>query len=468
MPVLIRGGEISGVGRADLRLDAGRIMGIGPNLDANTGDDIIEAHGGAVIPGLHDHHLHLRSQAAAADSVPGGPPDTANAAALGDRLGSAAATRAPDQWVRAVGYHQSVAGDLDRWSLDRLLPSHPVRVQHRSGAEWIVNSAGLEALGIDDDAPPGIERGANGQPTGRIWREDAWLATRITNPPPDFGSISRRAASRGITGFTDATPDQEQRDLDALAELTETGVIRQRLHLMAPVGVGAPDTRLVTRGPVKVLLDDITLPTLDQLTRRIRDAHSAGRSVAVHCVTRVQAVLTAAALGETGSRAGDRIEHGAVLGADLLPTLRQLGITVVTQPGFVLTRGDEYLTDVDPTDLGDLWRLSSLVSAGVVVAGSTDAPFGSSDPWAAIRAAATRRTAAGQLLGPDERVSAFQGLELFLGSADRPALPRRVAVGAVADLCVLAEPLDTLLADDKDPVVLATIVDDTVIHRAKS
>jgi predicted amidohydrolase YtcJ len=42
-----------------------------------------------------------------------------------------------------------------------------------------------------------------------------------------------------------------------------------------------------------------------------------------------------------------------------------------------------------------------------------------------------------------------------------------VAVGAVADLCVLAEPLDAVLADDHDPVVRATIVDGNVIHRAE-
>jgi predicted amidohydrolase YtcJ len=465
MPVLIRGGEVPGAGRGDVRFDGGRIVEIGPHLNASAGDDIIEADGGAVIPGLRDHHLHLRAQAAADDSVPAGPPDTPTAQAFGDRLRSAAVTREPDQWIRAVGYHQSVAGDLDRWSLDALLSSHPVRVQHRSGAEWIVNSAGLEALGINDDAPPGVERGADGQPTGRIWRQDAWLATRIASPPPDLGSISRRAASRGITGFTDATPDQEAGDLEALAELSDAGVIRQRLHLMAPVGVCFPDSKLVTRGPVKVLLDDTTLPTLDQLTGQIGDVHSAGRSVAVHCVTRVQAVLTVAALGEAGSLAGDRIEHGSVLGIDLLPSLRQLGITVVTQPGFVFTRGDEYLTDVDPADLGDLWRLSSLVSARVAVAGSTDAPFGAFNPWAAIRAAATRRTATGQWLGPDERITAIQGLELFLGSADQPELPRRVEVGAVADLCVLAEPLATVLASHEDPTVVATIVDGSVIHR---
>jgi predicted amidohydrolase YtcJ len=466
MTILIRRAEIPGVGASDLRLEAGTIVEIGPALKAGGADEVIEARGGAVIPGLHDHHLHLRALAAAADSVPAGPPDTTSVEQLAQRLASAATILESHQWVRAVGYHPSVAGDLDRWSLDRLLSSHPVRVQHRSGSEWIVNSVGLEAMGVGADAPPGVERDADGHPTGRIWREDAWLATRMANRPPDFGRVSRQAAADGVTGFTDATPDQQPADLETLVELSESGIIRQRLQLMAPPGVDPTPSRLVTRGPVKVLLDDTDLPTLDQLTARIRAAHDAGRSIAIHCVTRVQGVLSVSALTEAGSRPGDRIEHGSVLGADLLPALRHLGITVVTQPGFVLTRGDQYLTDVDPADRGDLWRLASLMAAAVGVAGSTDAPFGSPRPWPAIRAAATRRTLAGCPLGPAEAITVAQALDLFLGRADRPDQPRRLEVGAAADLCVLAEPLEPSLTGNEDPTVLATVVDGTVIHRA--
>ncbi len=466
MTLVVRGGEVAGIGTADLRLDAGSIVEMGPGLEARRDDEVIEARGGAVVPGLHDHHLHLRALAAAADSVPAGPPDTTSPAQLAERLTTAAAAGGPGAWVRAVGYHGSVAGDLDRGSLDQLLSSHPVRVQHRSGSEWIVNSAGLEALGIGDQGPAGVERDAGGRPTGRIWREDAWLAARIPGPPPDFGLISRQAAVQGITGFTDATPDQRHADLETLAGLSTSGVIRQRLHLMAPPGAGPAPGRLVTRGPVKVMLDDTTLPTLDQLTESIRTAHDAARSIAIHCVTRVQGVLSLAALRTAGSRPGDRIEHGSVLAADLLPDLRDLGITVVTQPGFVFTRGDQYLADVDPNDLGDLWRLASLMAAGVAVGASTDAPFGSPRPWAAIRAAADRQTMGGRRLGPAEAVTPRQGLDLFLGWADRPDRPRRVEVGAVADLCVLAEPLGAALSGHQDPVVLATIVDGTVIHRA--
>ncbi|HEY1988323.1 MAG TPA: amidohydrolase family protein, partial [Acidimicrobiales bacterium] len=146
MTVLIRRAEIPGVGTSDLRLEAGTIVEIGPALEPGGADEVIEARGGAVIPGLHDHHLHLRALAAAADSVPAGPPDTTSVEQLAQRLASAATILESHQWVRAVGYHPSVAGDLDRWSLDRLLSSHPVRVQHRSGSEWIVNSVGLEAM----------------------------------------------------------------------------------------------------------------------------------------------------------------------------------------------------------------------------------------------------------------------------------------------------------------------------------
>ena len=52
------------------------------------------------------------------------------------------------------------------------------------------------------------------------------------------------------------------------------------------------------------------------------------------------------------------------------------------------------------------------------------------------------------MLGADERIPARRALDLFLAPLDDPAgPPRRVAVGAPADLCLLAEPLDVALAD---------------------
>ena len=409
----------------DVRMSGGRVTECAPRLRPAPGEPDIDAAGGALLPGLHDHHLHLRALAAARASVAAGPPDARTAGDLAARLRAADADLPPGAWLRAVGYHESVAGSLDRQVLDRLLPHRPVRVQHRTGALWMVNSAAVARLDLDGCELSGVERDEAGRPTGRLWRMDRWVADRVPAAAGDLAAVSSRAAALGITGFTDATPDATARDL---ASLAGAGVA-QRLHCMAPAEAGPPPA--ITLGPVKILLDDATLPPLDDLADRIRSAHAAGRPAAVHCVTRVQLVLTLAALDAAGRLPGDRIEHAAVVPAESLPDLR--GLTVVTQPHFVAERGEQYARDVPPEDLPDLWRLRSLTAAGVAVAGGSDAPFGGEDLWHAMRAAVRRPP----LFRPEEAVSPARALALFLGEPAAPGTLRRVGPGQPADLVLL-------------------------------
>ena len=92
-------------------------------------------------------------------------------------------------------------------------------------------------------------------------------------------------------------------------------------------------------------------------------------------------------------------------------------------------------------------------------AAATDAPYGPADPWRAMAAAVDRRTAAGVVLGSDERIAARRALDLFLGPPDAPAgPPRRIEVGAAADLCVLDRPLADALEDLAAVRVTATLV----------
>jgi predicted amidohydrolase YtcJ len=407
---------------------------------------------GALLPGLHDHHLHLRALAAARASVAAGPPDVRTAGDLAARLRAADADLPPGAWLRAVGYHESVAGSLDRQVLDRLLPNRPVRVQHRTGALWMVNSAAVARLDLDGCELSGVERDQAGRPIERLWRMDRWVADRVPAAAGDLATVSSRAAALGVTGFTDATPGVTA---DDLASLAGAGVA-QRLHCMAPAEVGPPPA--ITLGPVKILLDDATLPPLDDLADRIRSAHAARRPAAVHCVTRVQLVLTLSALDAAGRLPGDRIEHAAVVPAESLPDLR--GLMVVTQPHFVAERGEQYARDVPPEDLPDLWRLRSLTAAGVAVAGGSDAPFGGEDVWHAMRAAVRRPP----LFRPEEAVSPARALSLFLGEPAAPGRQRLVVPGRPADLALLrAGPLEALdsLASD---MVAATFVGGEVIY----
>jgi predicted amidohydrolase YtcJ len=459
--LLIRNGFVRGVGIGDLRIEGEEIAGIAPRLRRRQTEEVIDAAGGEVLPGLHDHHVHLLASAAAG-SVPTGPPDVRTSGEF-DAVLSAADRAAPSgAWIRGIGYHQSVAGDLDAARIDAVVPGRPVRVQHRSGALWVLNSPALAAIGPVRDVPPGMELDGSGRPTGRLWRLDGWLGGRLPRDAPDLGAVSRAASARGVTGFTDATPYSDPASLGLIADAGSKGTVEQRLQLMTAPGVAPPRVEGISVGPVKVLLDDVSLPALDALAATVSEAHRQGRPTAFHCVTRAQAVLACAAIGQAGPD-GDRIEHGAVMDLALAATARDLGLTVVTQPAFVRTRGDRYLRDVEDEDLPDLWRLGSLISAGVAVAGGTDGPFGPSDPWVAIRAATDRATESGQRLGPGEAVSADAACGLFAGQAAIPGLRRQLRAGAPADICILA---DRMPSAAPFPPVLATVIRGRVVYRA--
>ncbi|CAJ1509940.1 amidohydrolase family protein [[Mycobacterium] burgundiense] len=422
---------------------------IGADLTPQAGEDVLDAAGGTVLPGLHDHHLHLRAAAVAATSVRVGPGKAHTAEDLADILRAAAPGE--DGWIRAVGYHDAVAGPLDRRLLDALAPRHPVRVQHRSGALWTLNSAALRKLGLED------------HPDGRFHRGDGALT--LPDRPPSLRALGAQFSRFGITGVTDATPDQDRDDLENLAAARRSGDLPQRLHCMAPADAAQQPIVGLTLGPAKKILDDDSLD-LDGLTAWIAGTHARGHPVAVHCVTDSQLVVTLAALRAAGAHPRDRIEHAAIVPTDLIADLADLRVTVVTQPNFVAERGDQYRTDIPATEHDQLWRLASLLAAGVRVALSTDVPFGAGDPWAAMRAAVSRRTPSGAVLGGRERVPAHTALTMFLGRADQPHRIRTLEPGAPADLCVLTAAPEQALARLDADLVAATVIGGEVVYRS--
>lgn len=414
--LLIRNAELDGA-PADVRIRDGRIAEVG-RLEPAAGETSVDAGGGAMLPGLHDHHIHFLALAAARLSVPCGPPEVTGREQLEAALAAAPATRGG--WIRGVGYHESVAGDLDRAALDALAPSRPLRIQHASGKMWFLNASALERVGLD----PGGD--------GRLFRRDEWLRERI--PAAHDLEAAARATSAmlagyGVTGFTDATPGN---DPDAVRRLRQLAA-RQRVTAMGSESL--PD------GHLKVMLDDAALPDYDALCARIARAHARGRPVAFHCVTRTELVFALAALRDAGCTMADRIEHASVADTGGLRLLAETGVTVVTQPNFIAERGDRYRADVEPAEHDQLYRCAGFLDAGIPLGGGTDAPFGGADPWAAMRAAVARRTASGAQLGAGETVSPERALALFTTPADDPGgRPRRIEPGAAADLCLLARP----------------------------
>jgi predicted amidohydrolase YtcJ len=286
MALIIRKAEVAGR-LTDLRCERGIVIEIATPVRHDPADDLVDADGGAVIAGLHDHHAHVLALAAALDSIRCGPPEVCTT----EELVGALCNASPMSSIRGVGYHERVAGRLDRDTLDRWRADLPLRIQHRSGALWILNTAALRALDLEASRDARVERDERGRATGRIWRADDLV--RTATEPPRMAPVGSMYLSQGVTSITDATPTNNESSSELLAQLP------QRVRVMGPLD-------LETSGEVKVMLDDDALPPLAEAQAVVREAHASGRGVAVHCVTLVQLWFAIETFRGAGVR-GDRI-----------------------------------------------------------------------------------------------------------------------------------------------------------------
>lgn len=449
----VRGNEF----RVDIHLEGGIIAGIGAAVSHVTAEHVIDADGAVLLPGLHDHHMHLMAFAASLDSLQCGPPGVRTEADLVSAL-RVSNTAGDPGWVRGIGYHPGVAGDIDRDWLDRHIPERPVRIQHRGGRMWVLNSRALQALQVSHgNAPPGLER-VDGRLTGRLYEGDIWLRSQLHSQRPELSTVSRRLARYGITGVTDTTPANGPDEWAYFHQSQVEGELLQRVRVMGTDAIqSCQENGLLTRGEFKVHLLESLLPDLDTLCDDIASAHAAGRSVAIHCVTLTELVFALHALEAAGVRSGDRIEHASVCPPDQMTAIHELGLRVVTQPHFIAERGDQYLTDVAAREQPWLYRAASFLTESVPLAAGSDAPFGDADPWQAMRAAVERRTAAGEVMGRAEALTPEQALRLFLSPPHSPGVGEfTLTAGSPADLCLLHSPWETVRHDLSCEQVRAT------------
>jgi predicted amidohydrolase YtcJ len=144
----------------------------------------------------------------------------------------------------------------------------------------------------------------------------------------------------------------------------------------------------------------------------------------------------------------------------------RLGIAVCVQPHFIAERGAQYLSEVEPRHLPDLYRLKSLAGAGLALAGGSDAPFASADPWQAMAAAVARRTREGSVVGGAEALSPQDALALYLADSADITRSRTLDLGETADVCLLARPWSEIRNNLGSTGVRATIIAGNLVHQA--
>ncbi|MYM64233.1 amidohydrolase [Pseudomaricurvus sp. HS19] len=469
MALILRGVQLWNGRVVDVRLRQGRIAALQASLSPEAGEEVIAAAGKLLLPGLWDHHLHLLGTAAARSSVTCGPPSVTSEQELEQAL--RLAVNPGGHWLRGVGYHESVCEHLDRRWLDNVCPSVPVRIQHRSGMLWVLNSRALELCGITDtdDLPDGAGCDSDGHPDGRFYNLDRWLGERLPRQLPDVRSLSAELASYGVVGVTDTGVNNTRETLKLLQQLSDSGELLQKVWMMGSEDLHGvlSGHEQVRPGPLKIYLREIDLPDFEQLVAQMQRAHQHLRAVAIHCVTLAELHFALAALAEAGSLEGDRIEHASIADDAAIERMQELGVTVVSQPHFIAERGVQYLQDVAADEQPLLYRAQSFYHQKVAFAAGSDAPYGDVNPWQAMAAAVSRRNHDGVVMGAEECLTVEQALAAYCGN---PALPgsgmRLPAVGQAADLCLLNGDKAAVLHDPAAVSVALTLCAGQVIYRA--
>lgn len=359
--------------------------------------------GAVVLPAFEDDHLHLLATAAARRSI-----DLSAASCLAD-VADLLRTAPGDGWIRAWGIDETdlaegrlpTTAEVDAWVGGRAAVLH-----HRTGHDRVVSSA---------------VRGRTAPPLPADELRDAVV------------ELDAALLAAGVVAVTDATHTNDAAALDLL------GALPWRVTVRAMVGADrlAGVTPGELRGRVTVTAAKVMPPTvgLDGVAEAMRDSHDAGFAAAVHAVDvdEVDAALRASA-------PGDRVEHAGLVLPEQVEALAAARVTVVTQPAFVVDRAAKYRGALSEVERSWLYRVRSLLDAGIPVRASSDAPVVWPDPLRTVAAAVDRE------LGVGERVD----LATAFGLVCAP-----LRVGGPGDLVVLDA--DPFVVGPRRCAVLATV-----------
>jgi predicted amidohydrolase YtcJ len=494
---------------------------------------VVDLQGRHLMPSFIDAHSHfinalgLASQANCY-AAPFGPGSTK--AGIIDALKKLAAEKAvpPGELLMGYGYDDSVFPDgqkLTAADLDPHFPENPVMVGHVSLHGAVLNTAALRQYGIsaETETPPGgviVRKPGSQEPEGLVM-ESAFLPIFATLPKPSperqlealvegqkiFAAAGVTTAHEGATHLPDL--DILQRgakagklfiDVIAFPFITE---MKQVLRSHPPETFGKYNNRLKLGG-IKVTIDGspqgrtahFTTPYLtggpggekdwkgeptfpeDVIPRMIKDVYDAKLPLIIHCNgdAAIDNFLNAhaAALGER--KAGDHrtgIIHCQFVRKDQLDLIAAWKIIPSFYTEHTYFFGSTHVQNRGREQAHFLSPLKSALDRGIIFGNHTDFNVSPIDQLFVVWTAVNRLSREGEVIGPDERVSAYEALKAVTSNVAywyrEEHRKGTLEAGKLADLVILdRDPLKVQPMEIKDIKVLETVKEGKTIWPARS
>ena len=202
--------------------------------------------------------------------------------------------------------------------------------------------------------------------------------------------------------------------------------------------------------------------TAEQLEIEIMDAFANNRQVMAHCNGDAAIDLYLDTVEKATVKYGEAdrrivLIHGQTLRKDQIPRLKKLGIIPSLFPMHTFYWGDWHKSSVlGPERAAYISPTRDVLDAGLIFTTHHDAPVALPDSLRVLAATVTRVTRSGDVLGPDQRVTAYEGLKAITIWPAYQHFEEKVKgsieVGKQADFVILsANPLTV------DPLTIADI-----------
>jgi hypothetical protein len=492
---------------------------------------VIDAHGGTVLPGFNDAHLHFASGGLALDRA--NLLDAATLDAIRATISRFAADHPDRPWVLGRGwYYQPFPGGLPtRALLDELVPDRPaVMVAYDGHTSW-VNSKALQAAGItrkthDPEDGVIVRDPKTGEPTGVLKEAAMSLVSKHVPPPTEAERLAalRAAVTEahrvGVTSIQNAHGDPAEFAL--YDQLRAAGDLKVRVYSalsagedLTPAAIDAfdaewkrrPDDPLFKTGAVKLMLDGVIeahtaamlapyanradavgSPMIPRgaLNRIVTQLDARGWQVMIHAIgdagirMALDAFEEAARVNPAPARGRrHRIEHIETTDPADIPRFGALGVVASMQPFHANPSPQQigvWEANIGPERAARGWVYGSIARRGGRLAFGSDWPVVSLDPRLGLNMAVNRTTPDGTPDGgwhADERVPLAAAVEAYTSGAAWAAFDEqrkgRLAPGQLADLVILSTDIFAApTAKLMDAVVTTTIFDGKVVYERET